>query len=153
MKTYKIACHVQEDKLHSLIQYLEAIGVSQFSVNLQPADKPAPVTSPVVAASTPRPLAHQPQQKAFYYVGGKRNKGITAEELVMQVLNTSPEPIVSRTDLQTEFVKHGFAKTSISNPLSQLTRDKRIVHVGEGLYALRSRHVVPATNGAARVEQ
>lgn len=153
MKIYKVTCNVSDEKLHALTQYFEAIGVTAYSVNLQPQGQPAPAAAPVVAVTVPRPPAHHPQQKAFHYVGGKRNKGITAEELVMQVLNTSPEPIVSRTDLQTEFVKHGFAKTSISNPLSQLTRDKRIVHVGEGLYALRTRHVMPAMNGAAQAEQ
>lgn len=152
MKTYKIACHVPEDKLQALIKYYEALGVTGFSVQLQLANTPAvsqAITSQAIPQkSAPIKCASQPSQHKSYYVGGVRNKGISARDLVLQILNNAPNPIVKCKDMRVEFVKHGFAKTSISSPLSILQKEKKIFHVGAGRWVLKQRYVVgAAANG------
>jgi hypothetical protein len=83
---------------------------------------------------TMTPHSETSGKKTPRYVDGKRNKGISANELVLQTLVTGP---TTYEQLAQRFVDKGFAKTSLSPTLSRLIKDKQVIESSKGFFSLK----------------
>jgi hypothetical protein len=68
------------------------------------------------------------------YVNGRRDKGISSDELVEQIIYTAPEP-VTMGEITEEMVAQGFAPTSASGTISRLKKDNKIIQLPNFRYA------------------
>lgn len=69
------------------------------------------------------------------YVGGKRDKGITGRELVLEIFRTLPYgKVLSISEITEEFVKHDFSTSSPSAPLHALVAEGVLIRPAFGQY-------------------
>jgi hypothetical protein len=69
------------------------------------------------------------------YVGGRANKGIRGEDLVLEVLSAANR-VVTYHEMTERFAARGFAGNSVSATLSRMVQDGRVRRVGSERYAL-----------------
>lgn len=69
------------------------------------------------------------------YVGGKKNKGISAEDLILQTLMSEPRRTWTSTEMTQVFVSHSFAGHSFHAAASKLVAEKKIRRIAPGLFA------------------
>jgi hypothetical protein len=74
-----------------------------------------------------------PKKKTFRYAGGKRDKGISGPELLMDLLGTSSRSLKS---IAQDFQARGFARNSASAVASKLVEKGTLKREGRGLSAL-----------------
>jgi hypothetical protein len=68
------------------------------------------------------------------YTNGFRNKGISGEELLLQILaNKKP---VHYDIIVNQFVSNGFARNSASPVISRLLKENRIIRPSAGIYQI-----------------
>lgn len=114
---YRVVCDVPGASLTTVLGVLEG---SATIVKLEPVgDAPAPA-----------------KMNGHRYAGGRRNKGISGQDLVLKVCRAYRRP-VSVEEMRAEFVKAGFAESSWSPVVSKLEVAKRIERGDNGYIALR----------------
>lgn len=69
------------------------------------------------------------------YAGGKKNKGISAEDLVIKLLSAKKTP-TSFAVLQQGLVEVGFSPNSLGATLSRMKNEGKVVKVGNSDWAL-----------------
>lgn len=116
MKNYHVTFRVSAVKLAVLLQ---AVAPEAQLVSVSEA--------PQNAAETPRNAPH--------YVGGKKNKGISAETLVLQTMSPEPKKTWSGNELAEVFESHGFARHSFTAACSKLVQEGKIRRIAPGLFA------------------
>lgn len=67
------------------------------------------------------------------YVGGKRDKGIRGDDLLVELLSNGKMKL---SVIQRQFASRGFALTSASPILSKLIAAKKVMRVGSSEYRL-----------------
>jgi len=116
----------------------------------EPRDCQCPADAVCHSPSCPRRLhaaarslqaTRKPPRRRMQYVGGRRFKGISGDDLVMEILLTAAEPHVLVGDIEAEFVKHNFSKNSAASRLSALVADKQAVRIREGVYCAACRFI------------
>ena len=75
------------------------------------------------------------EPKGFRFAGGRRDKGISAYNLLMEQVNRIGG-VVGYDKLRYEFGLRGFAPTSISATITQLVREGKLIRVGKGAVML-----------------
>jgi hypothetical protein len=115
MKKYHVTFSVSAVKLAVLLQ---AVAPEATLVSVSEA--------PQTAETTPR---------ASGYVGGKKNKGISAEALVLETMNQEPKRTWTGQDLAEVFVARGFASHSFTAACSKLVQEGKIRRISPGLFA------------------
>lgn len=78
----------------------------------------------------------QPQRDTPRYAGGKRNKGITALDLLMRVVRADLNGGATYMQIADAFVSHDppFAATTARPVITRAEKEKKIVNVGNGRY-------------------
>ena len=109
-KVYAVLFHVPEKNLGTVLSTLSG---SSTLVSVTP-------TEADVEAKLP---------KAHFYANGKKNKGITGEELALKILG-SESKVFEIQEVRNKFMEHGFAHTSAAPYLNKLAREKRIRDLG-----------------------
>ena len=104
MNRFSVTFHVDENKLPLI---LEVVAKSATLVGVS-----------VVKEVEPKP----PGKKSFHYANGLRNKGISGENLILELIKSGP---VSFELIKDKFFEKGFASNSASAALSAL-RSKKI---------------------------
>jgi hypothetical protein len=112
---YRVVADVPSESLTTVMQVIE--GAARII-------KVEPVESAARSASSKRG-----------YVGGKRNKGISGDDLLLKCLRGSKSPI-SADQLRSAFEKHGFSPNSLSPTLSKAVAKKLVVIQGNGAVAM-----------------
>jgi hypothetical protein len=113
-----------------------------YLVTLHVGEKELPTILGAIAGSaklvsvTPTEEAKAPVKKDQHYVDNKRNKGISGEELALQVLSREPRAFHIK-ELEAAFDKHRFSPTSVPPVLNRLVTDEKIRKVGTGSYCLK----------------
>ena len=118
-KVYSVVLHVSEKRLGTL---LDAIAGSATLIS-------ATATTEVIetrAVST---------GDTHHYVNGKRNKGISGEDLILKTLASSNK-VFTTVEIENAFVQHGFAGKSYSPPLSKLVGAGKVRALGNAKYIL-----------------
>jgi len=72
----------------------------------------------------------EPPSKTVRYVGGKRNKGISAMQLLLSTINQIG--LTRRSEVDQAFVHNGFAQSSVSPTISKALQDQFIKMEGSG---------------------
>lgn len=116
MTVYAVLFHVDDKKLATVLGALQ--GSAQL-VSVTPTEVEAPKAT-----------------KEQYYVGGKRNKGISGQDLVLKVLGSAKRPFTNE-ELGKAFIENGFAEHSYSPSLTELVRAEKVVSAGRGTWALK----------------
>jgi hypothetical protein len=76
-------------------------------------------------------------KKKMRYANGKRDKGITGEELALQILTRNKDmKFTLMSTIRSEFVNKGFAPTSASAAISTLVSKGRARRIGDDQYTL-----------------
>jgi hypothetical protein len=124
-KVYVVTLHVTETNLGTV---LSALAGSSTLVSVVPTQetasaKPAPPGSP----RAPRP--------GPFYAGGKRNKGIKGEDLILETMGKE-DRVYDALELANVFVQRGFARTSVYPQLSLLAKAGRVRSLGNGKFCL-----------------
>jgi hypothetical protein len=128
MATYRVILHVTSATLPTLLGTIDnAGGIRLVSVSDTEDREPLP-PSPPPPARAPEPIDVAPR-----FVGGKRDKGIKGDELVLEVLRSGP---ASMEELKRAFVNRAFAPGSTGAYLSKLMKAKQIERRPNGRYAL-----------------
>lgn len=115
-KIYEVILHVAEETLSPLIG---AVAPQCTIVQVKPKE----------ATTQPAPT------KRKYYVDGKRFKGISGEDLLLQTLAVEKRAY-STVELEAVFVAKQFKANSLSPILSRLMAGKKIKRVKPGHYVL-----------------
>lgn len=134
-KRYRVLLHVASPVLPTLISLVDdhdSIRIVQISdladdEPLPPASlsaSPPPPSPPTVAAAAP---------SSERYAGGKRLKGISGKELVLEILRSGPGDL---DEIRRAFVNRGFAAASAAPTLSNMLRDGLIRRASHGRYVL-----------------
>jgi hypothetical protein len=121
-RVYAVLFHVSEDHLGTVLSTLS--GASTL-VSVTPTEK--------TVNKRASPKVH-PDRETFY-VGGKRNKGISGEDLVLQVLG-SANRVFDSAEVRSKFVQHGFAANSCYSTMSKLVSEKKIRALGNSKFCL-----------------
>lgn len=74
------------------------------------------------------------EKKQHGYVNVKRNKGISARDLVTEIFANAQGKPLRIEQIQSEFVRHGFASGSASPSLSAAVAAKKIRNLGRGKF-------------------
>lgn len=119
VKIYAVLLHVSEKDLGTV---LSALGGSSTLIS---------VTATQESAAHP----NKSPTKNFHFHGGKRNKGISGEDLALQVLGSS-DRIFNMSEINHAFVQHGFAGNSASPVLSRLASVGKVRALGAGRFCL-----------------
>ena len=117
-KVYAVLLHIDEKNLPTV---LSAVAGSATLVSVT-----ATIQEPAVEKATPR---------EFHYAHGKRDKGISGEDLVLEVLAQAGKP-VTLTELEAAFVERRFSHNSVSPIIHKLLAAEKIRRVGTGSYCL-----------------
>lgn len=117
---YRITCDVPTSGLTTVMQVLEGAGTI-----VEVRQAPAATSEP---GKPPRQMK---------YAGGKKNKGISSQDLVVE-LCSQKKRAVTREELTATFVARGFSANSVSPAVSQLTAAKRIAVDDRGRVTLVS---------------
>lgn len=102
-KTFEVTLRARGDRLDEILK-LVARDYTLVSLKEISSGEPAPVAD-------------------SYFAGGKKNKGIKGEDLLLTLLWTGP---VTRAELSDSFVAHGFKATSASPCISNALAVKLI---------------------------
>lgn len=113
---FRITCNVLSANLATVIGALE--DAAQI-VEVRALEEPAPAKPP-----------------KFRYVNGKKNKGISGRDLLLEILSKYKRP-VSRDALSREFVSRGFAANSLSPTISALVHEGEVDRAKNGYVSLR----------------
>ena len=128
MATYRVILHVTSATLPTLLGTIDnAGGIRLVSVSDTEDREPLP-PSPPPPARAPEPIDVAP-----HFVGGKRDKGIKGDELVLEVLRSGP---ASMEELRRAFVNRTFAPGSTGQYVSRLLKTQQIERRPNGRYAL-----------------
>lgn len=122
-RIYAALFHVAENNLGTVLSTLSG---SANLVSVTPTEK-------AVTTQRASPKVH-PDRESFY-VGGKRNKGISGEDLVLQVLG-SDNRVFDSAEVRSKFVQNGFAANSAYSTLSKLASEKKIRALGNSKFCL-----------------
>lgn len=71
------------------------------------------------------------------YVNGKRNKGISGEDLLIQILDSDPFKAWSSEEIAERFVENGFAPQSLSSYLSRARQNGKIESLGNQYHSIK----------------
>lgn len=123
-KIYAVTLHVSEGNLGTV---LSALAGSSTLVSVVPTEKTAAIKSIAIRSSD------SAEPKRFGYVGNKRNKGISGEDLALKTL-ASANRIFDIGEIFNAFTSAGFAANSASPVLSVLTRANKIRALGNGRF-------------------
>lgn len=135
---------------HELWRLVESTSHLGYRMQIIPVQELA--TPPVIEARAqetsiiPATRESERSKKRIRYVGGRRIKDISAVDLIIEVLNTSPTPVVAAEELSRAFVEHTFAKTSFNGAMTALVRDGTVIRIAPGKYVLPQRYVAPSNN-------
>jgi hypothetical protein len=116
-KTFAVLLHVESRRLATV---LEALSGSATLVSV---------------TTTTMPDAPTPKEPAVRYHHGRRNKGISGEELVLKVL-AECNGLASFSKFAEAFKLHSFAPNSASPALSTAVLAGKVRALGGGQYAL-----------------
>ena len=75
-------------------------------------------------------------KKEHFFRDGKRNKGISGHDLVLELLRSKDGKPTSFNDIAKAFVERGFVANSASPALSNLKKEGKIRALGNGRYVL-----------------
>jgi len=122
-KVYVVTLHVTETNLGTV---LSALAGSSTLVSVVPAQETAKEAS---SGSSAGPRIGP------YYVGGKRNKGIKGEDLILETMSKA-DRVYDAVELANVFVQRGFARTSVYPQLSMLAKAGKVRSLGNGKFCL-----------------
>lgn len=94
--------------------------------------RPATLPAPAINKKTKLPQSSR-------FANGVRNKGISGSDLIIKTLSTEVQGQMrpwTYNEIAQEFVNHGFARTTTSSTLWQMTRAKKVRFLGDGKYCL-----------------
>ncbi len=93
--------------------------------------------------------AEKPVQtgKPSRFVGGKRSKGITANELILRILKDSGGQAYAHT-FRSQFVARGFAGNSYGPALSKMRVAGKVRYLGDSLWVLAGETTIHKGAGA-----
>jgi hypothetical protein len=126
--------HVTSQALTSLLPLVtgdqaKAEGVTYFAAN--PLSDPEPLPpSPPPPARAPAPAPTEPARR---FVGGKRDKGIRGDALVLETLRSGAADM---SELKHTFEHRKFAAASVPQYVSKLLKSKQIERRPNGRFAL-----------------
>jgi hypothetical protein len=120
--TFRIVCDVPSTSLTTVIGAIE--GAASI-VEVRALDEAAPP-----------PTRNHPRNH-HGYANGKRDKGISGRDLLLEVLSKYKRP-VSRDEIDREFITRGFAAGSFSPSVTYLVREGRVVRGEHGYVSLRT---------------
>ena len=123
-RIYAVTLHVAEANLGTV---LSALAGSSSLVSVVPTQKTAHLPSSSGSSA--------PKESQSRFHGGKRDKGISGEELVLQTLGSS-DRVFTATEISNAFVQHGFAGNSSSPVLSRLAASGKVRALGAGKFVL-----------------
>jgi hypothetical protein len=112
-----------------------------YLVTLHVDEKQLPVVLGALAGSaklvsvTPTEEAKAEVPKGPYYVDGKRNKGISGEDLLLEVLGRAPRPFTHK-ELEDAFQARRFSPNSVNPNIHRLLAAEKIRRVGTSSYCL-----------------
>ena len=112
---YAVLLHVRSPMLPTVLQALER-SATLVSV------------TPTTSGKEPPPKKNQ------HYANGKRMKGISGRELVLQTLDQH-NGFCNNQQLEKAFIENGFAKESYSSPVSYLVAEGRVRRLDQGRIA------------------
>jgi hypothetical protein len=115
MTKYEIVIHCFSKELSTILPVLE--GSCQI------------ITLKQVGPDTPAAR----QRIGPRYANGVRNKGISGDALMLEILSKTP---MSLKQISTVFKQRGFAEKTASPILSKLTKAKKVTRMGSGSYTL-----------------
>jgi hypothetical protein len=78
-------------------------------------------------------------KKKMQYAGGRRNKGISGEDLALSIFKEAKkagQQFVLGSVIEKQFVARGFAPTSATSTLSLLVRAQKVRRLGDDKYTL-----------------
>ena len=142
----RLIFNVPEEDLGHVLAHLAKIGITNVNVRAvaepQPAPEPEPQPTPPLTLPTDSityPTMGSRPKRAPYkrpdFAGGVRYKGISGEDLVMQIFDTLPDGTVLRYEqLADEFAKHNFNRHSCSSYLTKAVRQGKIIRLSYGAY-------------------
>lgn len=90
---------------------------------------------------TAEPPAKPYAPRTVHYANGKKNKGISGTDLVLNSIRAAPDTFplgrhLTRPELEQIFVKQGFASASVSPALTNLVRQGKITYL-DGIVRLK----------------
>jgi hypothetical protein len=136
MATYRVVLAVDSHALATMMSLVEGSQDVKL-VNVSDFADPAPLPP-----SPPAPVSHDtlasPKIKSPRFIGGRKNKGVSGENLVIETLRSGSADL---SELRRVFTHRGFAPTSASPTVSKMLRDGDIERGAHGRFRL-------ATNGA-----
>ena len=143
MLTYRVTFEVSQLALEQVIKALNPdhmVLVGLVTLKTKGGHRGLPITlahenGDDVEDEVPRRLT-QPR-----YANGKRNKGISAVELVLKSLHEARKPHLTKTELTRIFVKHGFATTSVQSAISRLSQEQKVGCLANRVSLLKGRTV------------
>jgi hypothetical protein len=142
MATYRMILAVDSRALATMVSLVEGspdvklLGVTDFA---DPAPLPPSPPAPIVHETLSSPKIKTSPR----FAGGKKNKGVSGENLVIETLRSGSSDL---SELKRVFTHRGFAPTSASPTLSRMIRDGDVERGPHGRFQLTSR----ARNGGAR---
>lgn len=110
MTTYEVTLHVEEDHLPAVIGVVKGSAV----------------------ITGVHPLEGVKPKKNFRFAGGKRDKGIKSEDLIMKIV--SDGQIHGKDEFDRTFAELGFAHNTVSAALSKVMQLSKIDRVGPHSY-------------------
>ena len=126
-RVYAVTLHVTENNLGTV---LSALSGSSTLVSVVPTQKTAAHPNGPSSSSS---SADSSALVQHHYTNGKRNKGISGEELALEVLNSS-ERVFTLGEISNAFVQRGFAGNSSSPVLSKLASAGKVRALGAGKF-------------------
>ena len=116
LKQYDVTIRTTADKLATILEVL--LPASGTLMGIQPVED----------AVTPLP-----PKRNFHYANGKKKKGLTGEQLALQIISSANRTF-SVSEVSKQFEGAGFAATSAGPSLSTLARKGKARRVGDGMY-------------------
>lgn len=118
-QTFAVLFHVDGRKLATV---LEALSGSAQLVSVTPTQ-----------AGTSEWVA-KPVRATTHYVDGKKNKGISGEDLAAEIVSSVPGRIWGLSEIAQKFIERGFAGHSASPALATASKSGKVRALGNGKY-------------------
>jgi hypothetical protein len=143
MATYRMTLLVGSGSLATLLSLIEGSKDIKLASVTDFADAPPLPPSPPPPSRVPQILTQEKNTTASGFVGGRRNKGVSGEQLILETLRSGPANL---DELRHVFANRGFAAASASPYVSKMLRAGSIQRGMHGRLFLKP----DATNGPCR---